>query len=414
MFALLRDRNFRFLWFGQICSQFGDRLTQMVLVALVAQRASGSTLAMAAVMAMTSLPALVVNPFAGAYVDRWDRKRTMIICDLIRALGILLFPWLAVFPNGIPLYIGIFAVFSVAAFFVPARLAIIPDLVAPKDLAQANALFSSSGMIGSAVILLAGALLVEWVGIAKSCWVNGASYVASALFIVPIVRARRRREKAPHSVPFILREIEEGIVELWKHRDTRRATLLVGLLTAGAGASFVVGAVMVQKALGSVTKDLGFLSLWTGVGMFVGALVYGRWGSRAPRQMILGLSFMGAGAALWLFITAVLWLKSGVAASAASGFLGFWIAPVGIVTNTLVHEGHTARLHGRIFSSMGVAMNFALILSMLIAGWLAERGQRGIVLACIGGIFAFSGLILLCYTEPRRQKSRLHPHSYSK
>ncbi|MCM8794591.1 MAG: MFS transporter [Candidatus Omnitrophica bacterium] len=405
MFSLLKERNFRLLWLGQICSQFGDRLTQLVLVAVVASQAAGSTLTLAKVMAVTSLPGLLINPFAGVYVDRWDRKQTMIICDLIRAGTIAGLPWLAGHSSSIPLYAGVFFLFSVAVFFVPARLAMIPAVVASKDLARANALFISSGMIGSALILLAGALLVEWLGVARSCWINGACYLASALFIMTIVRRREPKPSKPHSFCRVLKEIREGVQELWKHRVTRHATALVGLMTAGAGASFVAGTVMIQQLLGSVTRDLGFLSLSLGIGMLIGALVYGRWGTAASRRLILGLSFLGSAAALWLFIAAVAWLRSGGFACATVAFLGFWIAPVGIVANILVHEGHTGRLHGRIFSSIGVVMNLALIIAMLTAGWLAEQIGKETLLASVAGIFAFSGVLLLCYTEQRFQKS---------
>ncbi len=403
MFRPLQDRNFLLLWLGQLCSQSGDRLTQMVLVALVTTRSSGSALSLAAVMAITSLPALLVNPFAGVYVDRWDRKRTMIFCDLIRAGTIAGFPWLMTHAGGIPFYMGVFIVFAVAGFFVPARLAMIPDLVPAKSLAQANALFTSSGMIGSAVVLLIGALVVEWIGAVRSCWINAAAYMVSAAVILPIVRPKRPRVHRSASVKLISTEMVEGVQELWKHPDTRRIAGLLGILTAGAGASLVVGTVLVQKTLHSVTKDLGFLSLWMGIGMLTGSLAYSRWGTRRSRPIILGTSFLGCAVAIWLFIAGVIGLKSGMAASLAVWFLGFWIAPVGIVANILVHEGHAGQLHGRIFSSLGVVVNVAFISSMLLAGWLVERGGRGLLLGAIGAGFALSGLRLLCYTGKKER-----------
>lgn len=393
--TLLKERNFRLLWLGQLCSQFGDRLTQLVLVALVALHSSGSTLSLAKVLVVTSLPALIVNPFAGALVDRWDRKRTMMVCDFIRAAAILSLPWAASAPSHVPLYGVVFLLFAVAGFFVPARLAMIPDLVSPEHLPKANALFTSSGMIGATVIVLAGALMVEWIGAYRSCWVNAVSYLASAVFIAPI--AWKKRANPPHgeSAGRILQEITEGIQALWFARRTRRVAGLIGLLMGGAGASVVVGTVMVQKSLGTITKDLGFLSLWIGVGMLVGTLLYGRWGTNWPRRMVLGAAFLGCGFSLWAFIGAVAGLKSGVAASITATFLGISLAPVGIVTNTLVHEGHPERLHGRIFSSLGVVVNLALIISMLVAGWLVERGGRGVLLAAVGGLFALGGVVLI-------------------
>ena len=402
MLDLLREKKFRLLWLGQLCSQFGDRLTQLVLVGLAASRASGSTFTLAKVMVMTSLPALLVGPFAGAYVDRWDRKRTMIVCDLIRVAAIAALPWLALAPSRIPLYLDIFLLFAVASFFVPARLAMIPDLVPPERLAKANALFTTSGMIGSAVILLVGALLIEWVGVNRSCWVDAAAYAASAALIAPIARRAVRASGAmEESAGRILAEIWEGIRELWLHQDTRRVVGLLGLLVGGAGSSMVIGTVLVQSTLKSVTRDLGFLSLWFGVGLFLGTVAHGRWGTLWSKRRVLGTAFLGCSLSVWFFLAAVLTLKSGVAASFSTALLGFFVAPVGIVTNTLVHEAHPERLHGRIFSSLGIVFNLALILSMLAAGVLAEHGGRGLLLGGIGGGFAAGGIFLLAGNKRR-------------
>lgn len=400
MFTLLQDRNFRLLWLGQLCSQSGDRLTQLVLVALVAQRAAGSALSMGAVMAATSVPALVVNPFAGAFVDRWDRRRTMIACDLIRAAAILTLPWLAAARSPHPLYAGIFVVFAVAGFFVPARLAIIPDLVPAERLAKANTLFTTSGMIGSTVILLAGALLVEWIGAARAAFAVAGSYLASALFIVPLGgRGEGLRASTGESASRILSEVAEGFRELWSHRNTRRVMGILAALMGGAGATLVVGAVLVQQSLHTVTKDLGFLSLWMGVGMLLGTLAHGRWGTGYPKRAVMGICFVGCGLGLAGFTAGVAGLKSAMAASFAAVWLGVCVAPVGIATNTLVHEAHPERLHGRIFSSLGVAINVALICSMLAAGWLAERWGEEVFLAAVAACFASAGIALLYYKK---------------
>ncbi|MBI3322472.1 MAG: MFS transporter [Candidatus Omnitrophica bacterium] len=403
MFALLRDKNFRLLWFGQFCSQAGDRLTQLVLVALVAQRSAGSALSMAGVMAATSVPALLVNPFAGAFVDRWDRRRTMMICDFIRAAAVLALPGLALVPSPQPLYAGIFVVFAVAGFFVPARLAIIPDLVASESLARANTLFVTSGMIGSTVILLAGALLVEWVGAARAAFVVAGTYLASALFILPLgKRGEYQPAEAGQSASRILTEVAEGFREMWHNRATRRVMGILAALMGGAGATMVVGAVLVQKSLHTVTKDLGFLSLWMGIGMLAGTLVHGRWGTSVSKRAVMGVCFIGCGLGLAGFTAGVSALGSAVAASFAAAWMGVCVAPVGIVTNTLVHEAHPERLHGRIFSSLGVAINLSLIGSMLAAGWLAEKWGEEPFLGAVAACFATVGTALLYYGKRHR------------
>ena len=183
---------------------------------------------------------------------------------------------------------------------------------------------------------------------------------------------------------------------------------LLALLMAGAGGTVVAGTVLVQRSLGSVTKDLGFLSLWLGVGMLAGTLAYGRWATGWTKRRALGLAFIGCGASLWLFIAALAALGSGAAASATAVCMGFCIAPVGIVTNTLVHEAHPERLHGRIFSSLGIVVNLGLIGSMLASGWLAERMGEPALLASIGALFALSGIALL-YCQPERNHKEISP-----
>lgn len=405
MFTLLRDKNFRLLWLGQFCSQAGDRLTQLVLVALVAERSSGSALSLATVMAATSVPALVVNPFAGAFVDRWDRKNTMILCDLIRGAAILALPWLVASSNPLAMYAGVFLIFAVAGFFVPARLAIIPDLVPPENLAKANTLFTTSGMIGSTLVLLAGALVVEWVGAARSCAVNAAAYTASAGFILMLSGKPFRPVEGRESFSRIFSEVGEGFRQLWSHPSTRRVVAIIGVLMGGAGATLVAGTVLVQQSLHTVTKDLGFLSLWLGVGMLLGTLAHGRWGTRAPKRAVMGVCFIGCAAALAGFIGGVAGLKSSVAASFAAAAMGLFIAPVGIVTNTLVHEAHPERLHGRIFSSLGVAVNVALIVSVLSGGWLAEQWGEAAFLAVVAACFASAGIALLYYGYGKRNRN---------
>ncbi len=243
-------------------------------------------------------------------------------------------------------------------------------------------------------------------GPARSSFVNAAGYLASALFIVPIVRLKEPpRISTGESARMILREIAEGVQGLWRNRATRRVAGLMGFLMAGAGASVVVGTVLIQQLFGSVTKDLGVVSLWLGIGMLLGTLAYGRWWTRMPHPRILGVAFLGCGTALWLFVAAALVLRSGTLALAAAALLGFWVAPVGIVANTLVHEGHPGELHGRIFSSLGVVINVSLIVSMLAAGWLVERGGKGLLLSGVGAGFALGGLTLLCYTKLFRKES---------
>ena len=75
---LLKDKNFSLLWFSQIISNFGDRLNQMALIGLIYARVPGSTMELAKLLSFTIIPVFLVGPIAGIYVDRWNKKYTMI------------------------------------------------------------------------------------------------------------------------------------------------------------------------------------------------------------------------------------------------------------------------------------------------------------------------------------------------
>ena len=91
---VLKERNFFLLWLGQIISQFGDRLNQMVLIAIVYARTPGSPFELAKFFSFTIIPSFFVSPLAGAFIDRWDKKTTMIVCDVLRGLVVLAIPLL--------------------------------------------------------------------------------------------------------------------------------------------------------------------------------------------------------------------------------------------------------------------------------------------------------------------------------
>src|SRR3569833_3034549 len=84
------NRGFFSFWLAQLISQFGDRVHQMALVGVIAARIPGSSVELAKLLSFTIIPVFIVGPIAGVYIDRWDRKRTLFICDFIRGGLVLL------------------------------------------------------------------------------------------------------------------------------------------------------------------------------------------------------------------------------------------------------------------------------------------------------------------------------------
>src|SRR5947209_6081928 len=139
MFAVLRQRNFALLWLGQLISLLGDWVLLVALPFYVYQR-TGSALATGAMFIVETIPRLALGSLAGVFVDRWDRRWTMIVADLSRT--VILLPLLLVHSHN-----ALWLVYPVALlettitqFFSPAFGALIPHFVEEKDLTAANSL----------------------------------------------------------------------------------------------------------------------------------------------------------------------------------------------------------------------------------------------------------------------------------
>jgi DHA3 family macrolide efflux protein-like MFS transporter len=183
---VLFTKNFFALWAGQIVSEFGDRLNQMALIALVYSKSPGSVMAMANLFFFVLIPVFVVGPVAGAYVDRWDRKIVMIVSDVLRGVLVLLIPLFVVLDMMIPIYMIVFLIFSTTRFFLPSKLAIIPAIVSEEKILIANSLSNTTRMIATILGFAIAGFIIKWIGYMWGFYLDSASYFISAGMIALI------------------------------------------------------------------------------------------------------------------------------------------------------------------------------------------------------------------------------------
>ena len=269
---LLKNRNFFFLLSGQVVSQFGDRLAIMALVAFIYNRFGTSSLGLAKTMFFALLPVFLINPLAGVYVDRWDKRKVMYICDVAR--GVLLISlglFLVSMKSLVPLYIAIFLAFCATRFFVPAKMAIIPSLVKEKEIVMANSLVSVTANIAAILGFGLGAIIVEFTGPRGGFLLDGCTLLASALFIIFIkvkpqgtFRGKDLVDLGKHVVKVeqsLFKEFKEGLGYIFSKKSTLFSMKIFSLLFACVGALYVVFIVFVQKVFGTAVHDLGFFAV---------------------------------------------------------------------------------------------------------------------------------------------------------
>ena len=403
---VFKNRNFFLLWLGQIISQLGDRLDQMALIAFVYLRAPGSTMQIAKILSFTIIPVFLIGPIAGVYVDRWDRRRTMCVCDILRALLVFTIPFFLFYAkNIIPIYIVVFVVFSIGRFFVPAKLAIIPDLVGKKDLLLANSLVNTTGMIAAILGFGVSGVVVEWLGAKSGFYLDSLSFLISGTMIFFIAKKAKEAinfKKVSKNIVDVInksvfQEIKEGILYFIRKKDIRFTAGIMFVLWSALGAVYVVLIVFVQKTLHSATKDLGLLIMFLGMGLFMGSIIYGKFGQRISHYKAIFASLILSGFMLIIFALSINRFHSFPVASGLAIIFGILISPIMIASNTIIHNASVNEMMGKIFSSLEIVMHLGFLLFMFISSLLAERLPHLSILIFVGCVFSLLGMINLIY-----------------
>jgi MFS family permease len=377
--ARLRDDpDFRRFLTARLISLAGTSVTY-VAFPVVVYSMSGSPLLTALVSALEALPYLLFGLPAGALADRFDRKRVMVLVDLVNAVVLATIPvasWLGhlTVPH---LLAAAFVVPALFVFFDAADFGAVPTLVGRARIASANsAIWSTSTVVETAVPLLAGAMLAL-VAPASLISVDALSYVASALLIRIIVRPLSdpsRRPTEPLTRSALIADVREGLHFLWGHVTVRSMTI-VGAAQSIAGGAFVGQMVVwADQALDVRAGDwrLGVVFAAWGVGVLVTTLLV----PRAVRRV---------GAArvtlLCLPASAVLCVATALSSNWVVGSLvlvAWGAAYMGVVINSITYRQQVTpeRLMSRV-NTTGRMLSFGL-------GWPVGSVLGGVVAQAAG------------------------------
>jgi dTMP kinase len=379
---LLRNRDFLLLWSGQMVSAIGDWVIVAVLFAFVDQISGGKSYAISLMMLSKFLPAVLLGFLAGIFIDRFDRKSTLILCDLCRAGLVVLLP----FAGHLALIcVLVFIMETFTIIYGPAKDASIPDLVEQDQLINANSLnmltLYASMAFGTAI---AGSIigLFAWLGrvnpgfIGKhvdpnkaAFFIDSLTFLISAWLIYHIGFKRLPEEdKVKMSTSQVKQDFREGLLYLWNHTLTRVVLILTLACFLGGGTIYVLTVGFVKYVLGGGNSTFMYILTTLLFGMMGGSIMAGVFKGRLRKERIVGLAICGFGAGVMVFsILSVVWLSFIVA------FLGgvcMGYAIVGMIT--LLHETLDEDFRGRAFASIQVIMRGSIFFSIMVAGPLAD------------------------------------------
>ena len=410
--AVLRIRDFRRLWLVMTFSSFGDWLGLLATTALAAELADGyaaANFALGGVLVVRLLPAVIFGPLAGAFADRFDRRKLMVVSDFIR-FG--LFVSIPLAGTLWWLFVATFLIECVSLFWIPAKEASVPNLVRRDQLEEANqvSLVTTYGITPVAAALVFSGLALLTSALARSfdffdanrvdlaLYINALTFLVSALTVLSIRRISGRSTVAGAPTQSVFRLVVEG----WRfvgHNPLVRG-LVVGILGAFAAGGAVIGTGKTYAASlggGDATYGILFGAVFVGLGLGMGL------GPRVARDLsrrrLFGLAIVFAGACL-ILVALMPHLVLSLVCVIGVGF-GAGIAYLSGVT--LLGREVTDDVRGRTFAFVQSLIRVDLILVLaaapLLVGLLRQRDvDLGFVDFTVDGtriLLAFAGLLAI-------------------
>jgi len=380
---LRRNQNFRYLWWGNVVSLLGDWFNLIASAALVTEL-TNSGVAISYLFLVRFLPQFLFSPLAGVIADRYDRRKIMIVADLLRAVTVLGFLLIRSADQLWLFYLLTATQFMLSAMFVPARAAALANVVAQKDLVTANALDSFTWSTMLALGSFLGGVIAALFGNQTAFVMDALTFILSAWLIGRIVMPKREKISASSSAGGWL-EFVGGMRYLWLY-----PFLLVISLVKAAG-SFVWGAINVLEItyadhvypLSNVaffskwlsienggTATLGLIYVAAGLGTGLGPLLMRRLLGDATKRLMVGITigfFLTAGGILLLgFVTSL------------RAFLGatfvrtFGTGTIWVFSAVLLQIMVPDEVKGRVFGFEFAALTLTESLSVLAAGYAQD------------------------------------------
>jgi MFS family permease len=387
--AVLKNRNFLFLWAGQVFSQLADKVYLVLIIALITSRfqAEGQTVSgwVSAVMVAFTIPAVLFGSFAGVLVDRWPKKWTMIFTNVMRGVLVLVLPallWVTRLQGDfLQVPVGFWAVLAttflvstLTQFFAPAEQSTIPLIVERPQLLSANSFYTFTMMLavvvgfasGDPLLNLAESLFasVPWIHSFSREFFVGGSYALAGLLLLFLKTGETVRPQV-NTLSQVWSDIQEGLAFIGAHRRIKAALIQLVILFSIFAALAVLVVRMAEVLPEIEPSQFGILLAAGGVGMVIGIGILNRFVHEVSYRKLslygslgMGVAFLGLG-----FTTHQLWPTLSLLST-----IGVCAALVGVPMQTTMQEQTPEDLRGKVFGLQNNVVNIALSLPLALAG----------------------------------------------
>jgi len=379
MFALLRRRDFALVWTATLISATGDWVLFIGLPIYVYQL-TGSTLATSAMFVAELVPQIALGSVAGVFVDRWDRKRTMVGANLVLTVALLPLAFVRSADLVWIVYVVAFTESLLARFLRPAEAAMLPRLVEKRDLVAANSLGAFAANTARLVGPTVGGIVAGLYGLGAVAAVDSATFLIAAV-LVTVVRTSGAPDRAgivdvsavaASRLRAFWREWVDGLSLVTRSRTIRVLFGLAALSSLGEGSFGVLFVVWVNRVIGGTALELGWFMTAQAVGGLVGGLVIVRsTRGMSPRQ-VLGAASVAFGLLDALLFVSPLIRPELVVSLVVIGIVGIagvaFMAGFNAILQTSVDDAYRGRVFGAIFATMAVLRLASTVIAGVLGG----------------------------------------------
>ena len=407
---LVKTRDFGLLWWGQVTSQIGEGLNKVALLWFVYEL-TGSAMMIATVGLLQTVSPLLFGPLIGVYLDRLRKKPVMIWVDLIRTLLTFLIPTL--YGAGLlkleGLFVLIFLQSMVSTVFGPALVSAVPFLVRRSELVSANALIQGTNNIGLLLGPAVSGVLIALIGAQHVLYVNAATFLISALCLIPIRSPETVRQEPERAAPSksVLSDLSVGFRFVFSDRSTVFVLVTISaLFNLGASAFVFVLPVYAKESLQVGPVELGWL--WSALG--AGMLTASSWLAvrrkddvRSRMQVLVRGTTMGGLAVCTLSV-----LESPLIAAAFVLLVGAGAAVLNPVVFALLQEVTPSHLMGRVLTTFSTGSMAAAMVGMSGFGWIADAIGPAESLIGLGLVLLLTAFVAT-YFSRQAQAANMQP-----
>lgn len=355
---------------GLLISRIGDAIFTFSLP-LIAYELTGSAVIMSSLFAISVLPIVLFGPIVGVLVDLWDRRKLMLISDLLcifLVTTILVLNSLALLQLW-HLYVVSFILSVLSMLFDVATVTVIPH-IAGKSLTRANSVYQMVLQIASLVGPTLAGMIIAILGGFNALWVNILSFIATliAVFMLPKLKLNKSAHGSGNQFQAIGREMKEGFK--WLMNDRLNLALSLQAMVGNFGASAILGALMyyLLSTLHLTSEQSGFNYTLIGLGGLVGSIIVVPLEKRFRRgiliPVLLGIGAIGLTYAIW----SKFWLAPGIAFGIAMVCNIAW----NIIVASVRQETVPINLQGRVLGFSRVLTRLAMPLGALVGGMISD------------------------------------------